>query len=468
MIKNVVNLTSVIFVLVLLISKAFSNPISNLMKHTSQEGAMINVNKAGIVKDQHGGYLTGGSVVLRGPRPKTLLPLTIQTPKFAFDACTGSSDFRFGGLSFIQSREFTQFFKNTAMAAGSYAVKMLIKSACPQCEDIMSYLETVARDINGLMMDQCAMSQIIGEGVFNKLSSANQQICMMRGNINKESKDMHESSEKCKSNPDGNKGTGEENELKSMLGDEFNLVWKALSQGSGDGDKSFKELIMSVSGTIIGKKVNGSLELRNKPSLVLSSDLLDKYIGVNKGTSKVKLYQCDSREKCLNPEEIEQKLKEKDTIYGNISRILEKLIPKIEKNRDELTDEEASVIAFSSVPIIQLIEMELAEKAKAEDMIIRMQEFVEMVCYDVVTGFLSEMLRKATSSVQSLEYSQLDNTVIENFIIQAGEVRQFLTDSKFAAFKRLQLIMQVKGRLIQQQRMFKAGFARYVEYNNED
>jgi hypothetical protein len=36
----------------------------------------------------------------------------VQTPKFAFDACTGSADFRFGGLSYISKKEFSEFFKN--------------------------------------------------------------------------------------------------------------------------------------------------------------------------------------------------------------------------------------------------------------------------------------------------------------------------------------------------------------------
>jgi hypothetical protein len=44
-------------------------------------------------------------------------------------------------------------------------------------------------------------------------------------------------------------------------------------------------------------------------------------------------------------------------------------------------------------------------------------------------------------------------------------VRRFLTDSKFAAFKRLQVITQVKERLTQQQREFKAGFGKFLEHN---
>jgi hypothetical protein len=405
-----------------------------------------------------------------------LQPLVIQTPKFAYDACTGSADFRFGGLSYISSKEFTQFFKNMGTAAGAYAVKMLIKSACPQCEDIMSYMETVARDINGMMMDQCSMAQSIGGGIFNALNSGNQQKCLMQGNIGKSSKDMYEASDKCKNNPDRYGDQGEEDELKSLLGNEFNLVWKALGKGSG-GDLDFKELIMSISGTIIGRKIDGSFHFSGKPSLVLNNDLLESYIGVHKKSGKVKLYHCDENKKCLNPTEVETTLGENDTIYGNISRILEGMIPKIFEGKGAFTDEEEAVIAFSSIPIVQLIEMEIIHKGKTEkgrdvinsnDMIVRMQEFLEVVSYDIVTNFLMQMTAQASSAVAALEYAQLDDTVIKNFTTQITEVRRFITDSKFSAFKRLQVMMQYKERLVLQQRSFKAGFGRFLEYNTQD
>jgi hypothetical protein len=286
----------------------------------------------------------------------------------------------------------------------------------------------------------------------------------MKGNIDKSNKDMYEASESCKANPDRHGAKGEDDELKSLLGNEFNLVWKALGSGDG-GALDFKELMMSLSGTIIGRKVDNRFEFKNKPSLILSSDLLERYIGSKSGTSKLKLYKCDNNHKCLNPEEQEVAFTEKDTVYGNISRILEKMIPKVQGGKEELTDEEQSIIAFSSVPILQLIEMEISQKADAKDTIVRMNEFIEVVCYDVVTTFLSQMISEVTTKVQALEYSQLDDTVIKNFTTQVSEVRTFVGDAKFTAFRRLQLIMQYQARITQQVRSFKSGFGQYLEHN---
>src|SRR5689334_17136624 len=138
------NLCFLFFIFISFMSSCLASGIDRLVQYASPDGAMHNVNSPEIIKDQAGGYMTGGSILLRGPRPKELQPINIQTPRLRYDACTGSGDFRFGSLSYISTGEFSSFLKNVAQATGAYLVKMSIKTACPQCEDIMTYLETVA------------------------------------------------------------------------------------------------------------------------------------------------------------------------------------------------------------------------------------------------------------------------------------------------------------------------------------
>jgi len=455
----------ILLISILLPQTVLASGIERLMKYASPSGSMSNVNKGAIIKDQQGGYMTGGSILLKGPRPITLQPLVIQTPRFDYDACTGSADFRFGGLSYISGREFTQFFKNMSTAAGAYGVKMLLKSACPQCENIMSDLEAIARDINGMMMNQCQAAQTIADGTFGRLVNAGQQKCMMQSNVTRDSRDMYESTDKCKTDPDRFGNAGEDDELESLLGDDFNLVWKAITKGTASTDNNFKELIMSVSGTIIGRKVDGRFIFTPKPSLVVSDEMLEQYMGFSTGSGKLKLYQCDNHEKCLDPQEIETTLNLEDTLYGNVTRILTGLVDKVlEGDASKLTDEEEAVIAFTTVPLVNLIEMELASKARAEDMLVRIGEFVEVVCYDVVTTFLSSMVNKAQTAVETLEYSQIvDLEPIKEFSKKAEKVKVFLKDAKFAAYKRLQIITQVKERLEQQEKAFEMSFSRLMQ-----
>ncbi|MGV2432084.1 MAG UNVERIFIED_CONTAM: conjugal transfer protein TraH [Rickettsiaceae bacterium] len=197
-------------------------------------------------------------------------------------------------------------------------------------------------------------------------------------------------------------------EFKSLLGDEFNLVWKAFAKGAGS-DTNFKELMMSVSGTIISKKENGAYSFSYKPSLLIDKDLLEKYIGSSNHSSKIMLYSCDESHQCLNPQEVSATLSPNQTLYGNISKIFEKLVDKVQRDDPNLSDEEKSLISFSTIPILHLIEMELGSKAHTTDLIVRVPEFVEVICYDVITNYMQIILARVLGSVKNLEHAQIDD-----------------------------------------------------------
>lgn len=66
----------------------------------------------------------------------------------------------------------------------------------------------------------------------------------------------------------------------------------------------------------------------------------------------------------------------------------------------------------------RLFEIELALKNKESvAMLAGNSEFVEVVCYDMVTNFMQKMLHEAKTAfvVDTLQTAQLDNTSIERF-----------------------------------------------------
>lgn len=455
--------------ILLLIVMGFTNAkaagLANLMKYTQQNDTMTNINKGKIVSDQSAGYITGGSIISRGPKPQSLRPLVIQPPQFSFDACSGSYDARFGGFSFITGRGFTDFLKAVPSATGAYALKMLIKEVCPQCEDVATYLETVARDINGLSLNQCTMAKSIAQGGFAMLSSASKQRCMMQSNILSANQDIFQASEVCTDNPDKFGEEGEKDKLKTLLGPNFNLVWKALSQGDGGVKTGLKELMMSISGSVIGRSEHGTISISILPSLVEKEDLIEKYIGRPDGeSSEVTLYRCDEGAKCLYPVEHNEILTKAQTLYGNVTILLESIVGKIIDNEGELTDDEQALIEFSALPLINIIELERATKNRSSvTSLIGMQEFIEVVCYDLVTNYMQKMLSHAASAVEVLKAAQLDNVAIEKFTVGVEIVRGYLRDKRFEAFKKLQVITQVKEKLNQQHKMFELGFSRFMD-----
>jgi conjugative transfer pilus assembly protein TraH len=456
--------------------------IESLMCYVTDGGAMVNVNKGTIVQDQQGGYMTGGSILLRGARPKTLQPLVVQMPKFSFDACSGSADFRFGSLSFLSSPEYSRFFKSIGTSLrGIFASKLYMKTIGPVIENILSDLSSRAEFINGLMLEQCSAAQTIADGAISMINAGSRQKCMMQSNLpGNVRSDMYDATERCKNNPDTYGVSGEDNELKSLLGNEFNLVWKAIKGDNGALDREFKELIMSVSGTIIGRKDGDHYIFTGKPSLLMSQELLERFIGIDESKNSINLYRCDETDKCLKPTEVEHVLTPSQTFYGKTKTIIDSLVGKISAKTDNgvdgssvesrstlLTPQEENLIAFSSIPIISLIETELISKAGSANIMVRAPEFIEVICYDVITNYLSSMVNIARMSVSALEQAQIDGSVMGRFEADSKVVLGFLRDSRSGAFKRLQITMQVKERLEQQERLFEEGFNRFMNQNRQ-
>jgi hypothetical protein len=251
-----------------------------------------------------------------------------------------------------------------------------------------------------------------------------------------------------------------------MLPDNYNLVWKALSQGDGSAPNGMKELMMSITGSIIGEKTGEQISIRALPSLVESEDLLERYIGKpGMGTGTVKLYVCDDTGKCIHPRVSDKTLTgQNDTLYGKVKKNILSIVEKISSNTGILSDEEQALIEFSQIPLVSLFEIELAIKGK--DSVVSLAgdaEFIEVVCYDMVSNFMEKLLFKAKAAVDELKTSQIDNTPIERFNKNIEQVQGLLRDKRFGAMKKLQTILSVKERLIQQRQVFKLGFTRIIE-----
>jgi hypothetical protein len=56
----------------------YASATDKLMDNLIPKDGMYNKTKAAVIKDQSGGFVTGGSLLIRGPAPKELQPLMIQ------------------------------------------------------------------------------------------------------------------------------------------------------------------------------------------------------------------------------------------------------------------------------------------------------------------------------------------------------------------------------------------------------
>jgi hypothetical protein len=176
--------------------------------------------------------------------------------------------------------------------------------------------------------------------------------------------------------------------------------------------------MMSVAGSLIATKIEGGLSLKPVPSLIVDSSFLEKYIGTKVESSRVEMYVCDEKKKCLDPKVVVTTLTVKDTLYGKIGTILDSLVDKVEEDAKDpiLSDEEMALIEYSSIPIIPLIQQELSRHGDKTNIFLRNAEFIDVICYEVMSGFFEGILHKTLKEVRALEFAQVDSGKIERYL----------------------------------------------------
>lgn len=116
----------------------------------------MTVTNPGYFEGQRRGYFTGGGFQARWRMNNDYLT-TIQPPRIS--AGCGGIDMFLGGLSFLDPDLLVQKFQRIIQAAPAVAFDMALKTMCKECSDTMTKMERAASWLNGLQMNECAMSK---------------------------------------------------------------------------------------------------------------------------------------------------------------------------------------------------------------------------------------------------------------------------------------------------------------------
>lgn len=151
--------------LILLTATTSSAGIDTLVKNVFPAGTMSNVTKSAVTREQEAGHLTGGSVVIKTPAEPGLQLLAAQAPSCKMGGLPCGAQFEIfgGGVSMVSSAELMQHLKGLVQNAVTYGGMMAIKTLCPQCQDLMEWLDAKADWINQMAKTDCEdMQKLIG------------------------------------------------------------------------------------------------------------------------------------------------------------------------------------------------------------------------------------------------------------------------------------------------------------------
>jgi conjugative transfer pilus assembly protein TraH len=408
-------------------------------------GGGVNYTKGGVYNDQSGGFYTGGRLYARTPA-KNISFANVQAP--SFKAGCGGIDLYMGGLSFINAQDFMKASRHIMSNALGYAASLSLQTMAPQVYNTMHKLNDIARDINNMNISSCEASATLLAGAWPKSDASSRYLCNIMGTKDKSVfEDWAQSRQGC--GVEGKRSSvnsGKNGEFKDVLGDEFNLTWKAIRKnGFLVSDDELAEVFMSISGTIISKRVGSDetsgLKQVHLASLANDQDLIDALLY---GGSNANIYGCDAydEDKCLNPK------KKPFTIAGDkglVTRVEDLLQSIASKSRTYdakgLTEQEKGLIESTRIPILKIIIVQNAYKAG--NPVINVTEFSEGIAYDLLLQFMEQTLDLVTQSLKELEKVQIDGQMISEFKQDIREARKLVLERRNGIYQQMHTALSV-------------------------
>lgn len=124
--------------------------------------------------EQKAGHLTGGSVIIKTPAEPGLQLIHAQAPscKMGGLPCGAQFEILGGGISLVSSTELMNHLRGLVQNAVTYGGMMAIKTLCPQCQDLMEWLDAKADWINQLAKTDCEDMQKLVDGMLPKLAAS--------------------------------------------------------------------------------------------------------------------------------------------------------------------------------------------------------------------------------------------------------------------------------------------------------
>jgi len=452
--------------LVLLMSSSVkANVLKDMQHFFNKFGSVGNTSSGSAFQDQSAGYMTGGSLFVRNPvRSQRVVSMTMP----GYRAGCGGIDIWSGGFSYINGEGLNNMMQAILSNAPSYAVMLAIETYAPQIHSIVNELNKLAADFNRLNINSCETAALALGGLWPKSDTGSQAVCQMisaqDGSVADRVKARHE----C--GVGNNRDSYLSRANRDMLVGEFNLAWKLLekmeflfeSSGtnldlltpgemSSQEEKLLKEIFMTLSGTIINKKMGRD---GGYTQVTLASKAnQEAFIKALMQGGSIQVYECDESQKCLNPRLVRKDLPSDEALQIKIERILESIVTKIRNDQGdlEISKGEISLINSSHLPVYKILNVTTAyQKGRAP---INISQYGELIAFDVTYKYINDVLDAFQDASHHLKALQFTDEHVAPFMEGIRQSKIQLSLHRDSAFAKMDLLLGFiqKTQLIEKQ-----------------
>ena len=438
--KKVIKLT---LVMLSLSQSAYADINGDLGNIWKALGSEVVTNGAAYYKGQRGGHYTMGSMYMARQRKNRPL-MSVNFPEINLDkSCYNQGVLNFGGMSFISGEELKNKLQGIVQQAGMMMVYLGVSSISPVIGETLQEVYSKLQELGGFLSDECqAAKQIVGMvgGTLGQHSAVAKDIF---ASMKTEQGSQSNLSEAYKAFPKG-KNEALENAAK---GDErktiqnVNLAWKALEKTVGR-NKEIKELMMTISGTVIikanSKDADGPPDVQYISSRITSPNLLEALM---KGNQDMPIISCGSDDtKCLKTELKTKEVSLADSFEAKVSEYFE-LFKTALKNDEELETKAQNFLAKSGLPIFKMYDVIFRHSRgnpKYEQGVL-----VETVAWNILYNYLTDLLKEADEAASNLQIAATQE--LKDFKEGIHQAKQVLVEFETKDIARYQLqMMQIK------------------------
>ena len=393
-------------------------------------GVSSNVSSADVYQGQKAGYATGGSASIRNPVLRSKL-VTVNLPKI--DAGCGGIDLYAGGFSFINSERLIENLKSIAASSAGYAFFLGVESFSPLIANQMKTLQGWSNAINGMSINSCeTAAQLVGS-VWPQNDVASHHICntigTQEGLFSGHVKARHQCST---SNGIRTVKNIAETTYPHLLYGNYNLAWKAIQQQELlAGRTDLAQLLMTITGTIIVKEVDGKRSYQILPSQMANESFLKVIL---EGGS-CKIYKCDNDKQCLTVTESILNIDPEGSVMGKVRSALIGIQDKI-LNDEELAANEREILALSGLPLYKIINVLTAYKHGAcpLDLI----DIADVVAMDMLMQCIQAGIENIRAGAVKLRAEQMYANAVDVYIGDLDRVKKEIKYHETRALTKLE------------------------------
>lgn len=450
----------VVAVLVLSTSSAHADLEGDLNDFVDQLGGSATSTSPTAFEGQGYRYLNGGQVFVRVPNQQVNL-YSYRAPNY--NAGCGGIDMFGGGFAFLDAGELVQVLKDIGSNAASYAFMLALRTISSQISNTLGENFDWLLKNQGMSFNTCERAQwavnsaLSGEVLGNQASVCISQRTTALGETYTEARNA------CTAGGGQQESSINTDEARDSAFIEGNLVWMFMDKSELFADDTeMRELVMSVTGTVVKSKRDGADNLapgdenarpdvKWHPSLLSSTDdLLD---GILRGSTSMTVYDCDTDAgtyACQDITEVTVALPADASLIALVGNRMSGLYDAIQTKADPTT-EQIELVQKTSLPVHRILAV--AAGLRGDAGIDLVGKYTEAVAVDVLFTYVERISFNIQNQARDPQWGRHG----ESLASSQSEIIQMLRDRRAKIHRDIDSSIRIAEELQYYERLIISG-----------